>query len=354
MDLRGRHELGSHGADPYEVMNRTPADEMLGLLSGYWYSQCLYVMAELGIADLLAKGPRSASDLAVEARSRPESLYRFLRALASAGILRELDSQQFALTAISETLRSDHPESLRSVALLGGHPAHWRAWGNLLHSVQTGETAFAVANSESFFEVLARDHSLSSTFQGVLDRLGAVDRAVAGAVDLNNYKRIVDVGGGHGGLARQIAASHPLSTVVLYDREHVLSTASAEGVEFVSGDFFESAPRDCDAYFLKFVLHDWDDARATTILINCRKAMRENGRVFVIEIPIPPDTTASMAKTHDVNMLVLTGGRERTVDEYQSLFTAAGLELIRSIPTTAGVSVLEAQQQVTSGTDPAR
>ena len=123
MDLRGRHELGNDGVDPYQVMNRTPADEMLGLLSGYWYSQCLYVMAQLRIADLLAQGPRPAAELAVETWCHPDSLYRFLRALASAGLLRELDSQQFALTEISETLRSDHPTSLRPVALLGGHAA---------------------------------------------------------------------------------------------------------------------------------------------------------------------------------------------------------------------------------------
>jgi hypothetical protein len=333
-------------------MKRTPADEMLGLLSGYWYSQCLYVMAELGIADLLAAGPRSTAELAASTRSHPESLYRFLRALASAGILRELDGRQFVLTEISETLRSDHPASLRPVALLGGHPAHWRAWGNLLHSVQTGEPAFAAAHDESFFEVLARDGGLSSAFQSVLSRLAVVDRAVADAVDLKECPRIVDVGGGNGGLAREIAALYPLSTVILYDREHVLSVARpVQRVQFVAGDFFESVPAGCDAYFLKFVLHDWDDARATAILTNCRNAMRVAGRIFVIEVLVPKDATSSMAKTHDINMLVLTGGRERTSGEYQSLFTSAGLELTRIVPTAAGVSILEARRP-TSGRDP--
>jgi hypothetical protein len=353
MDLGGGHELGNDGADAQQVMKRNPADEMLGLLSGYWYSQCLYVMAELGIADLLAAGSRSAAELAANTRSHPESLYRFLRGLSSAGILRELDGRQFALTELSETLRSDHPAALRAVALLGGHPAHWLAWGNLLHSVQTGEAAFGAAHNESFFEVLARDVGLSSTFQSVLGRLAVVDRAVVEAVDLTNCERIADVGGGSGGLAGQIAASYPRSAVILYDRKHVLSAARPiQGVEFVSGDFFESVPAGCDAYFLKFVLHDWDDVRASAILTNCRNAMRADGCIFVVEILVPKDTTASVAKTHDINMLVLTGGRERTADEYRSLFKAAGLQLIRIIPTAAGVSVLEAGRLPTSGRDP--
>ena len=283
MDLRGRHELGDDGVDPYQVMNRTSVDEMLGLLSGYWYSQCLYAMAQLRIADLLAQGPRPAAELAVETGCHPDSLYRFLRALASAGLLRALESQQFALTEISETLRSDHPASLRPVAILGGHPAHWRAWGNLLHSVQTGEPAFDLVHAKTFFQVLAEDRGLSSSFQNVLNRLSAVDRAVVDAVDLNDFECIVDIGGGTGGLARQIAVSYPGARVILFDREHVLSMAAAgQSVEVISGNFFESVPQ-ADAYFLKFVLHDWDDMHSRAILRNCRKAMPLDGRVFVIE-----------------------------------------------------------------------
>ncbi len=325
-------------------MPANPTDEMLRLLSGYWFSQCLYVMAELGIADCLAAGPKTADRLAEETQCHRDSMYRFLRALASTGVLREVEPRRFALTPLSETLRSDRRYSLRPVALLGGHPMHWQAWGNLLHGVRTGQAAFDAAHGESFFELLGKDRELSATFQRVLDRLCAVDRAVVDAVDLSRFERVVDVGGGTGELARQIVIAHPRSSVVLFDCKHVLEMAPpANGVDPVSGDFFQSVPEGGSAYLLKFVLHDWNDKRAAQILQNCRAAMPADGRVFVIEMVVPDDARASTAKTHDINMLVLTGGRERTLKEYRSLLWEADLELVGTASTPQGVSVLEAR-----------
>jgi hypothetical protein len=354
---RSKIALGGHsGAAPAIVdsrpvedpeVSRSSSDEMLGLLSGYWYSQCLYVMAALGIADALAAGPKSAEALSTETRCQTESLYRFLRAMASAGILREVEPRRFALTPLSETLRSDRPDSLRPIALLGGHPLHWQAWGNLLHSVQTGETACDATHHRSFFELLAQDRPLSAAFQGVQSRLHAVDQSVVDALDLSGFERVVDLGGGSGELARRIATSYPDATVILVDREDVHAMLPADDrVQRISGDFLESVPN-AQAYFLKFVLHDWDDARATRILRNCRDALPPEGRVFVIEVMVPDDTSRSIAKTHDVNMLVLTGGRERTLDEYRSLCSAARLELVRIALTEQGVSVLEARSSPT-------
>jgi hypothetical protein len=298
-------------------------------------------MAKLGIADLLSSGPRTASDLAAETHCDSDSLYRFLRALASAGILSESESRRFALTPLSEILRSNHPHSLRDLALLGGHPLHWQAWGNLLDSVRTGRAAWDTTHRRSFFEGLADDDALSTTFQRVMDRFPVVNRGVVESVDLNNFDRIVDVGGGTGELARQIGSAYPRAAVVLFDREHVLKTIPADKhIEFVSGSFFDAVPHG-QAFFLKFVLHDWDDQHAVRILQNCRNAMSDGGRVFVIEVVLPDDTASSTAKTHDVNMLVLTGGRERTLAEYSSLISAAGLALVRITRTPHGVSVLE-------------
>jgi hypothetical protein len=321
-----------------------PTDEMLGLLSGYWYSQVLYVMAELGIADCLAAGPKTAETLAQETACHAETLYRFLRALASTGILREVDPHTFGPTPLSETLRSERLHSLRPVARLGGHPLHWQAWGNLLHSVRTGETAFDAVHGKGFFAALVEDPVLSSALHADLGRLHEVDRDVVEISDLGRSERIVDVGGGTGQLSRRIASAHPRASVILFDQPHVLAMApAAAGVERVSGNFLESVPRGGDAYFLKFVLHDWDDERAGRILRNCREAMQRDGRVFVIEMVVPDDASSSISKTHDINMLVLTGGRERTVNEYRSLFSTAGLELVRVSRTRQGVGVLEAQ-----------
>lgn len=315
---------------------------MLALLSGYWYSQVLYVMAELGIADCLAAGPKTAEALAEETRCHADTLYRFLRALASTGILREVDPRRFALTPLSETLRSDRRYSLGPVARLGGHPLHWQAWGNLLHSVRTGEPAFDSVHGKSFFDALATDAALSATFQRVLGRLDDVDREVVEALDLGAFERIVDVGGGAGALARRIVNTHPRASVILFDEADVLAMAPADArIDPIAGNFLEDVPRGGDAYFLKFVLHDWDDARAIRILENCRAAMHSDSRVFVVEMIVPDDAAPSIAKTHDLNMLVLTGGRERRIEEYRSLFAAAGLELAAVTFTGQGVGILD-------------
>jgi hypothetical protein len=320
-----------------------PAAEMLGLLSGYWYAQAVYVTAELGLPDLLASGPRTSDALADAAGCDAASLHRFLRALASAGILDEVAPRTFGSTPLADTLRSDRPDSLRALARLGGHPLHWQAWGRLLHSVRTGEPGFDAAHGQGFFDALAADPVLTAALHAGLDRVADVDAEVVAALDLGRFGRIVDVGGGTGSLARRIAAAQPRASVVLFDQPHVLALApAAPGVTHDAGSFLEGVPAGADAYVLKFVLHDWDDARAATILRHCRAAMTDGGRVFVIEVVVPDDATPSIAKTHDVNMLVLTGGRERTLGDYRDLCAGAGLELVQASRTPRGVGVLEA------------
>ena len=330
---------------PTPDFNRSsdPTAEMLGLLSGYWYSQALYVMAELGIADRLADGPRTAQSLADDTRCDAGALYRFLRALASAGLLEETTPRTFTSTPLSETLRSDRPDSLRSVARLGGHPLHWQAWGRLLHSVRTGEPGFDAANGRGFFEALAADPVLIEALHAGLNRHDDVDAGIVEALGLDRFTRIVDIGGGTGALASRMAAAHPRASVILFDQEHVLALAPAmASVTLDGGSFHERVPDGADAYVLKFVLHDWDDARAAAILRRCRTGLREGGRVLAIEVVVPDGAEPSIAKTHDVNMLVLTGGRERTLDEYRDLFARADLELVRASRAPRGVSILEA------------
>jgi hypothetical protein len=320
-----------------------PAAEMLGLLSGYWYAQAIYVLAELGIADLLAPGPQTADALAHATGCHAASLHRYLRALASAGILDEVAPRTFGATPLADTLRSDRPDSLRAIARLGGHPLHWQAWGRLLHSVRTGEPAFDAAHGQGFFEALAVEPALNEALHAGLDRLADVDADVVAAMDLGRFARIVDVGGGTGALARRIAEAQPRASVALFDQPQVLALApAAPGVTPEAGSFLDGVPHGGDAYVLKFVLHDWDDARATTILRHCRAALAAGGRVFAIEVVVPDDATPSIAKTHDVNMLVLTGGRERTLAEYGDLFASADLDLVEASRTSRGVSVLEA------------
>jgi hypothetical protein len=322
-------------------MNQYEA-EMLRLLSGYWFAQALYVAASLGIPDRLAGGAKSADILAAETLVDGDALYRLLRGLASAGIFAEVGPRTFALTPLSETLREGRKNSLRPMALVGGNPIHWQAWGRLLDSVRTGESAFVAAHGEPFFAMLERNDELRTAFHHVLSRTTHVDQCVVDALERGAFRRIIDIGGGTGELAVHLAAAHIGAEVELFDRAEVLDGAGALiGVKAVPGDFFAGVPAGADAYVLKFTLHDWNDGDAIRILANCRDAMLPEGRVFVVEVIVPEGPEPSIAKTHDVNMLVLTGGRERTLAEYERLFAAAGLSLLRAIATPSGASVLE-------------
>jgi len=302
-----------------------PREAMLGLLSGYWFSATLHVAARLGIADLVARGPRTSAQLARATGTHEPSLRRLLTALASAGIFEEIEPATFAHSPMSETLQ-DVPGSLRSLAILGGDPVHWAAWGGLLHGVRTGDTPFAHVHGEAFFDFLDRFEASGRHYEEAWNALGDVDAAIADAYDFSRFRTIVDVGGGHGGLLRRALASAPGSRGVLFDRPSVVAAApSIDHAEKVGGDFFESVPADGDLYVLKFVLHDWPDDHAASILANCARVMEDDGRLLIVELLAPGDTSPSYAKIDDLNMFVLTGGRARTeLEAVRAPMTADG------------------------------
>ena len=321
----------------------TPLATMLRMVSGYWYSQALYVAARLDIAEHLRDGPKSADELARRTQSHQESLYRLLRALASAGVFVEGRLQTFELNGLSRLLLKDAPNSLRSVARLGGESYHWRAWGDLLHNVKTGETAFRQAHGEELFSYLSSHGEAAEALLGALGSQMEVNHAVVDAYDFSGFGRIVDVGGGRGELLGTILESNPDTQAVLFEQPFVVEKIEP-GTRFavLAGDFFDSVPDGADAYLLKYVLHDWNDEKAGLILENCRRAMSEKSRLLIAELLVPEELGPSPAKMHDLNMMVLTGGRERTKDQYRSLLTNAGMALARTVPTSLGVFILEA------------
>jgi O-methyltransferase/methyltransferase family protein len=316
-------------------------EQLLALIRGFRVSQAIYVATRLGIPDLLAEGPRAIGDLAEAAGAHTTSLGRLLMFLASVGVLDKVGPDRFTLTPIAAALRKDVPGSVRSSVLFQLDDSHWRPWGNLLHSVRTGETAFNHVHGKGLFDYLAQNPEVSALFnQGMLGNSPAHAQLIARNYDFAGMKTVIDVGGGRGRLIAEILAEHPHLKGVLFDQPHVLPDARtligeagvAQRCEFVGGDFFKNVPAGGDAYILRNIIHDWQDEEAVTILAACRRAMTDGARLVLVERQLPDDPGAAPPVfLADLEMLVNVGGRERTTEEYAALFERSGLELARTV-----------------------
>jgi hypothetical protein len=322
------------------------------LLTGYWVSQALYVAAKLGLADLLKDGPRPSDELAAATHSDPTALYRLLRALASVGVFAEDGGRRFALTPLAERLRSDLPDSQRSLAVMNGEE-FYRAWGELLYSVQTGRPAFDKLFGRPVFDYLSQHPEQARVFDAAM--VGVHGRETAAMLDVYDFAGIgtlADVGGGNGSLLAAVLRRHPRLRGILFDLPGVVQRARANleaaglagRCHVVGGSFFEAVPGGADAYLMRHILHDWDDERAAAILRNVHRAAPDGARLLAVEGVVPPGNGPSFTKLLDLTMLVIPGGRERTEDEYRRLFAAGGFRLTRAVPTAAEVSVIEGEK----------
>ena len=320
------------------------------LANGFMISQALYVVAKLGIADLLTDGPRSGADLARATEVDALSLYRVMRLLASVGVFTEDEDGRFRLTALAESLRTDAPGSMRAYVITRGEEWLWRPWGALLHGVKTGDVPFEHVFGVELFDYLAQQPEAAAVFdQAMTSRSSQENSEIVSSYDFTGLSRVIDVGGGEGTFLASILEAYPALYGIVFDQPQVVARAEAQiaarglvdRCRCIAGDFFQSVPEGGDAYILSNVIHDWDDARAGAILRNCRQVMSPSVRLLVIETIIPPGNAPSPTKLIDLQMLVLTGGRERTAAEYQALLESAGLELARIIPTPTQVSVIE-------------
>ena len=315
------------------------------MVTGYYISRALYVAAELGIADLLAQGPRRYEDLAKATETHPTSLNRLLRLLASVGVFTEEEGGRFALTPLGHYLQTGVPGSMRGVArLFGGRTQD--AWVGILDTVRTGEPAFKRAGLSDPFASMAQDPAMAAIFdEAMADWTRQVAVAAAAAYDFSRFGTLVDVGGGNGTLLAGILRATEGPRGIVFDLPHVAARAEAHLAEqglaarcaTIGGDFFKDVPRGGDAYLLKHVIHDWNDERAIEILRACRRAMKPDAKLLIIEGVYPPRIDQSPASrgaaANDVNMLVCTGGRQRSEPEFRALYEAAGFTLTRLVPT---------------------
>jgi ubiquinone/menaquinone biosynthesis C-methylase UbiE len=327
-----------------------PQQVMLQLISGFWISRGIYVAAKLAIPDLLASGPKSSEELASATGTHARSLQRIMRALLSVGVFAEGPNGSFALNPISETLRTNVPGSVRWFAISELGEEHYPAWGDLMHSVKTGGIAFDHAFGMDVWEFFRTHPENAELFNNSMSTMTAMaNEEILKNYDFSSIEKIIDVGGGHGALITSILKANPNMRGVLFDAESVVKGARekldaaglAERCETVSGDFFKAVPEGGDTYIMKWIIHDWDDERATTILKNCRRAMKPEGRVLIVDVVIPPSNEPHFGKFIDLNMLVMTGGLERTEEEFRQLLDASGFKLTRVVPTQTPFSIVE-------------
>ncbi len=335
--LRARRNEDTNPAPP----------RLFQMATAYWISQAIYVAAKLGIADLLESGPQSCVALAAATRSDACSLCRLLRALSSVGVLSQVDNDRFSLSRLGNPLRTNVPGSLRAIVITIGE-IHYQACGELLHSVQTGAPAFNHAFGTSLFEYLQANTEAAGAFnRGMTNLSSLLAQAVVLAYDFSGITSIIDVGGGEGELLIKILELYPGMGGIVFDLGNTFGSpkrtvSSGERCSYVAGNFFDSVPENADAYLLCGVIHDWSDELAVAILSNCRKAMAKNGRVLMLEMIMPKARSASFSKILDLNMMVMTGGRERTKSEFHALLDRAGLRVSRMVSTLAPQSIIEA------------
>jgi hypothetical protein len=322
---------------------------MLGMLNGFLTVQALHVAAVLGIADLLASGPKSVPDLASATGAHRSTLYRLLRMLTGPGVFREQPDGRFAVTPLGATLQSDSPDSVREWALFVGAPEMWAVWEGLRDSVMTGQVAFSAVHGAPISQYLATRRDLGALFHGWMTRQSNQhNAALVAAYDFSPFRLVADIGGGQGSTLAAILAAHPSVHGILLDLPQVvahlpaLEEAQVTGrCQVIGGDMLASVPAGADAYLIKRVLMDWADEDATALLRNCAAAMAGQGKVIVIEMLMPAGNDPSPVKPFDILMLLNQSGRIRTEAEFRELFTAAGLRLTRIIPTASPNSILE-------------
>lgn len=318
-----------------------PPVQMMQLITGFWTSCCIYSAAKLDLADHLKEGPKTSQQLAELTHSDSFSLFRILRALASVGIFKENHGHQFELTPLGATLQGDVPGSMKAMAIaqLGDH---YNAWGNLIYSIKTGNIAFDKVEGMSVWKYYETHPDEGLNFMKAMSGVtGAAIVNVLPCYDFSGFKTIVDVGGGNGALLMGVLKLAPQAEGIVFDEEYVADETKKEleqkgfdkRCRTEAGSFFEFIPAGADAYLMKMVLHDWNDEQCIQILSNCSKAMRRESKLLVIESVIPEGNDPHPGKFMDINMLAMTGGRERTEKEFASLFEQTGLKLSKVIPT---------------------
>jgi hypothetical protein len=328
-----------------------PQAQLMQMAMGFCASYLLRAAVQLSLADHLADGPKTASQLAILTHAHAPSLHRLLRTLASIGIFAEDDEHRFSLNALTEPLRANVPGSVHNSILSFTGPLFTIPWSRLDYCALTGQPSFDANFGVPFFEYLPTQPEEAAWFSDLLIGLNSADApAVADAYDFSPFAHIADIGGATGHILATVLAAHPGPRGTIFDLPHNQAAATelvatrglADRIHFFPGSFFESIPEGCDLYILSHVLHDWSEHECLTILTNCHLAMASTSRLLILEMVLPEGNAFHPGKMLDITMLATTQGQERTEAEYRTLLAKANFQLTRVIPTTSAISILEA------------
>lgn len=332
-----------------DVKMKAPPVNMRQIMTQMVSSRCMSVAAELGIADLVAIAPKSVNRLSTELNTDENALYRLIRVLSVQGIFEIDENMMVSNTPISEFLREEVPGSQRNFARMMGSPWMWKVFNNLEHSVKTGESAFGEAfmGSENLFEyfrnISPKDGKVFS--QAMSGFSYAFDKPLVDAYDFTGVKHLVDLGGAEGRLLKTVKASYPDVETTLFELPNVIPQAKASDQEgqlnYVGGNFFEKVEPTADCYAIKYVLHNWDDESCLKILRNVRKAIKDDGKLLIMDMLIKNDEQQVFEKSLDIVMLLLLGAKERSKEEFESLLAKSNFKINRIIPSKCPLSIIE-------------
>ncbi|MEQ1875174.1 MAG: methyltransferase [Bdellovibrionia bacterium] len=327
-----------------------PPIAMLEMISGQWISRTIGVCAQFGVADHINDKPTSSDAIAKKVEANPEALYRVMRALTVVGIFTEHEGKKFSLTSVGKTLRTDHPQSMRHMAIFQTS-FNWAHWGALDYCVKTGKNAVEHIRGMKPFDYLSKNKEEAEVFDKAMTNISEMEvDSILAVYDFSKFSTIADIGGGYGAFLASVLNTHPKARGILYDMPHVVKGSKeyfanaglTDRVEIKSGSFFEAVPSGADAYMMKHIIHDWSDEESITILKHIRKQIPQNGKLLLIETVIPERNVPNFSKFIDLEMLVVTTGKERTLADYGSLFAKAGFRLNRAVPSISMANVIEA------------
>ena len=327
----------------------SPQSAILSITGQILPARCIAIVTELGIPDLIDDQPKDASSLAEHCGVHPLSLFRMMRFLASINIFHQNDDGTFENSPQSEVLRKDVHGSVYPLVRADWQNLVWETYSHLYQGLESGEPAFSIAHGTSFFDYMAKNPKYGDMFDASMALISEPEnKAIVATYSLANVQTVMDIGGGQGGLLAAYLKKHNHLRGILFDKTQVMKKPNAVTVagledryEGIAGDFFDAVPASANVYILKRILHDWNDKDAIIILTKVRQALKSDDRILVVDAIIKPGGSSDPNKYMDLGIMTLLKGRERTAEDFQVLFKAANLKLLRFIPTPSSISIIE-------------